>query len=136
MKVRYLTRKLNDYNQLPSYHDGQLELYEVFYTKTFPQRYIKTDCVKVYYAEKAIFNKTKLAFKQVNLEITYMLKTPLFVYDKNKTYVAKIDGSFHEVQNITVVTNSNGFKEIEITCIRLVQKILNVNELTQEQLNG
>lgn len=125
-----MTRKLSGFNQLPSYRDGQMELYEIFHKSPFPQKYIKTECIKLYYGEKAIFNKTKLAFKQVNLEITYMLRTPLFDYSKTKLYVAKIDNVLHEVQNISVVTNANGFKETEISCVKLTYPILTESELS------
>lgn len=115
MKVRYLTRKLIDYNRLPNYHDGTCTLHEVhFTTDTFQKKYIKSG-THIYYREKAIYNKTKIEYKQIGIEVIYMLVIPFQELKRDAMYAVVIDDEIFEAQNITTVTNSNGFKEIEIT---------------------
>jgi len=113
--VRLLTRKLNDYNRLPSYHDGTCTLHEVYFTnETFQRKYIKSG-TQIYYREKAIYNKTKIEYKQIDVDVVYMLVIPFQELKRDAMYAVKLDDEIFEAQNITTVTNSNGFKEIEIT---------------------
>ncbi|GEM_PF-3351466 len=115
MRVRYLTRKLIDYNRLPSYHDGSCTLHEVHFTnETFQRKYIKPG-TQIYYREKAIYNKTKIEYKQIDVDVVYMLVIPFQELKRDAMYAVKLDDEIFEAQNITTVTNSNGFKEIEIT---------------------
>lgn len=110
-----MTRKLIDYNRLPSYHDGTCTLHEVHFTnETFQRKYIKPG-TQIYYREKAIYNKTKIEYKQIDVDVVYMLVIPFQELKRDAMYAVKLDDEIFEAQNITTVTNSNGFKEIEIT---------------------
>lgn len=110
-----MTRKLIDYNRLPSYHDGTCTLHEVHFTnETFQRKYIKPG-TQIYYREKAIYNKTKIEYKQIDVDVVYMLIIPFQELKRDAMYAVKLDDEIFEAQNITTVTNSNGFKEIEIT---------------------
>lgn len=110
-----MTRKLNDYNRLPSYHDGSCTLHEVYFTTdTYQKKYIKPG-IQIYYREKAIYNKTKIEYKQIGIDVVYMLVIPFQELKRDVMYAVMIDDEIFEAQNITTVTNSNGFKEIEIT---------------------
>lgn len=115
MKVKYLTRKLNVFSQLPSYTDGSCTLHEVFFTsESFQRKYIKPG-LEMNFREKSIYNKTKIEFKQIGIDVVYMIVFPFIELKRDTLYSVVISNEIFEAQNITTVINQNGFKELEFT---------------------
>lgn len=111
-----MTRKLTGFSQLPSYTDGVALLHEVYFTDdTYQRKYIKDDGVTIYFREKAIYNKTKIEFRQIGVEVTSILMIPHMELKKSTLHAVVLDNDIFEVQNHTSVVNINGFKELELT---------------------
>lgn len=116
MQVSCLTRKLTGFSQLPSYTDGVATLHEVFHTsESYQRKYIKPESITIHFREKAVYNKTKIEFRQVGVEINAMLVIPFIELKRTSLYAVVLNSEILEVQNASVVVNSNGFKELELT---------------------
>ena len=116
MQVSCLTRKLTGFSQLPSYTDGVARLHEVFHTnESYQRKYITLDNITIHFREKSVYNKTKIEFKQVGVEISAILVVPFLDLKRNILHAVVLNSEILEVQNASVVVNSNGFKELELT---------------------
>lgn len=100
---------------LPTYNDGILEIFEIKQTNdTCPIDYIKRTGKKLYFEELSITDRLRFELEQRDKKITLKVRIPQ-TKELTSLYVVKIGGEYHKVFNSYHFTNSEGFKQTDLT---------------------
>lgn len=115
-----MTRRYATSDSLPVYPDGILSVYEIKRTtESYSQDYLHNLNLPFYFRELAIYDKTRIQFQLRDLEVTKKLMIPQTNLFEGKRYVVVIGSDQHEVYNATTIVNQDGFRETELTCVRV-----------------
>lgn len=109
-----LTYKQNITN-LPTYNDGTFKLFQIKQTnEDFPLEYLKDTGEEIWFEELSISDKLKFEAEERKKNITYKLRIPQRK-DITSLNVVKIDNTYHKVFNAYHFTNSDGYKQTDLT---------------------
>ena len=100
---------------LPNYNDGILELFEIQQTNdTCPIEYIKRTEKKLYFEELSITDRLRFELEQRDKKITLKVRIPQ-TKEITSLHVVKIGDEYHKVFNSYHFSNSDGFKQTDLT---------------------
>lgn len=107
------------YNQnitsLPTYNDGVFKLFQIKQTEdNFPMEYLKDLNEEIWFEELSISDRLKFEAEERKKNITYKLRIPQRK-DITALNVVKIDDTYHKVFNAYHFTNSDGYKQTDLT---------------------
>ena len=107
------------YNQnitsLPTYNDGVFKLFQIKQTDDdFPLEYLKDTGEEIWFEELSISDKLKFEAEERKKNITYKIRIPQRK-DITSLNVVKIDDTYHKVFNAYHFTNSDGYKQTDLT---------------------
>ena len=109
-----LTYKQNITN-LPTYNDGFFRLFEIKQTDdTYPIEYLKDTGKDIWFEELSITDRLKFEAEERKKNITYKLRIPQ-TKEITSLCVAKIGDIYHKVFNAYHFTNSDGYKQTDLT---------------------
>lgn len=109
-----LTYKQNITN-LPTYNDGTFKLFLIKQTnEDFPLEYLKDTGEEIWFEELSISDNLKFEAEERKKNITYKLRIPQRK-DITSLNVVKIDVTYHKVFNAYHFTNSDGYKQTDLT---------------------
>jgi len=115
-----MTRRFATFSSLPIYPDGLLKVYEVIRSAdAYGQDSLRDLSLPFPFRELAIYDKTRILFQQRDLEVTKKLMLPSTNLFDGKRCVVILGSDQHEVYNATTITNENGFRETELTCVKV-----------------
>ncbi len=114
---------------LPTYEDGKFEIYEIKQTnEIYSQEYLKKVSNRsMWYKELSISDKLKFELEQRDKIITFKIRIPQ-TKEITSMNVLKIGNNFLKVFNAYHFTNSDGFKETDITLEEYPNVILEENK--------
>ena len=100
---------------LPTYNDGKFRIFQIKQTNdTFPKEYLYDTEDEIWFEELSISDRLKFEAEERQKKITYKLRI-----EQNKqidsSCVVKIENEYHKVYNAYHFTNSNGFKQTDLT---------------------
>ena len=101
---------------IPTYNDGKFKLYEIKQIdSTYPDEYIKEISNKsMWFKELSISDKLRFEAEQREKTLTMKIRIPQ-TKEITSMNVLKIGKEYHRVYNAYHFTNSEGFKETELT---------------------
>lgn len=100
---------------LPTYNDGVFKLFQIKQTEeTYPLEYIKDTGEEIWFEELSISDKIKFEAEERKKNITYKLRIPQRK-DITSLNVVKINDTYHKVFNAYHFTNSDGYKQTDLT---------------------
>ena len=101
---------------IPTYNDGKFKLYEIKQIdSTYPDEYIKEISNKsMWFKELSISDKLRFEAEQREKTLTMKIRIPQ-TKEITSMNVLKIGKEYHRVYNAYHFTNSEGFKEIDLT---------------------
>lgn len=101
---------------IPTYNDGKFKLYEVKQIdSTYPDEYIKEISNKsMWFKELSISDKLRFEAEQREKTLTMKIRIPQ-TKEITSMNVLKIGKEYHKVYNAYHFTNSEGFKETDLT---------------------
>lgn len=101
---------------LPVYNDGKFEIYQIEQTnETYGQEYLKRiSNRKMWYKELSLSDKFKFDLEQRDKKIVMKLRIPQ-TKEISSMNVLKIGKDYFKVFNAYHFTNSDGFKESDLT---------------------
>ncbi len=100
---------------LPTYNDGVFRLFQIKQTEdNFPLEYLKDTGEEIWFEELSISDKLKFEAEERKKNITYKIRIPQRK-DITSLNVVKIDDTYHKVFNAYHFTNSDGYKQTDLT---------------------
>lgn len=101
---------------IPTYNDGKFKLYEIKQKdSTYPDEYIKEVPNKsMWFKELSISDKLRFEAEQREKVLTMKIRIPQ-TKEITSMNVLKIGKEYHKVYNAYHFTNSEGFKETDLT---------------------
>lgn len=101
---------------IPTYNDGKFKLYKIMQKDgTYPDEYIKEVAKKtMWFKELSISDKLKFDAEQREKNLTMKIRIPQ-TKEITSLNVLKIGKEYHKVYNAYHFTNSEGFKETDLT---------------------
>ena len=100
---------------LPTYNDGVFRLFQIKQTEdNFPLEYLKDTGEEIWFEELSISDKLKFEAEERKKNITYKIRIPQ-KKDITSLNVVKIDDTYHKVFNAYHFTNSDGYKQTDLT---------------------
>jgi SPP1 family predicted phage head-tail adaptor len=101
---------------IPTYNDGKFKLYEIKQIdSTYPDEYIKEISNKsMWFKELSISDKLRFEAEQREKTLTMKIRIPQ-TKEITSMNVLKIGKEYHRVYNAYHFTNSEGFKETDLT---------------------
>lgn len=101
---------------LPVYNDGFFKLFEIKQTKDkFAIEYLHdTDNSDIWFEELSISDRLRFDAEEREKKITYKLRIPQ-MKEIDSLCVVKICDKYHKVFNAYHFTNSDGFKQTDLT---------------------
>lgn len=101
---------------IPTYNDGKFKLYKIMQKDgTYPDEYIKEVANKsMWFKELSISDKLKFDAEQREKNLTMKIRIPQ-TKEITSLNVLKIGKEYHKVYNAYHFTNSEGFKETDLT---------------------
>lgn len=101
---------------IPTYNDGKFKLYEIKQIdSTYPDEYIKEISNKsMWFKELSISDKLRFEAEQREKTLTMKIRIPQ-TKEITSMNVLKIGKEYHKVYNAYHFTNSEGFKETDLT---------------------
>lgn len=100
---------------LPTYNDGILELFAIKQTNdTYPVEYLSKEAKKIYFEELSITDKLRFEAEQRQKDLTLKIRIPQ-TKEITSLNVVKIGDTYHKVFNSYHFTNSDGFKQTDLT---------------------
>lgn len=109
-----LTYKQN-ITSLPTYNDGVLRLFEIKQSDDmYPVQYLHDTKKDIWFEELSISDKLKFDAEEREKKITYKIRIPQ-IKEINSLCVVKIADKYHKVFNAYHFTNSEGFKQTDLT---------------------
>ena len=114
---------------LPTYEDGKFKIYEIKQTnEIYSQEYLKKVSNRsMWYKELSISDKLKFELEQRDKKIIFKIRIPQ-TKEITSMNVLKIGNNFFKVFNAYHFTNSDGFKETDITLEEYSNVILEENK--------
>ena len=111
--------------QLPVYNDGNFLIYEINQTKdVYPKEFLKlVKKENMWFKELSISNNLKFEAEQRNIKITMKIRIPQ-TKEIDSLTVLKIGNNYHKVYNAYHFTNSEGFKETDLTLVEYINAIV------------
>lgn len=104
-----------DITNLPIYNDGIFTLFQIKQTEDkFPIEYLKNLNEEIWFEELSITDKLKFEAEERKKQITYKLRIPQRK-DITALNVVKINNTYHKVFNAYHFTNSDGYKQTDLT---------------------
>lgn len=104
-----------DITSLPTYNDGVFRLFQIKQTEdNFPLEYLKDTGEEIWFEELSISDKLKFEAEERKKNITYKIRIPQRK-DITSLNVVKIDDTYHKVFNAYHFTNSDGYKQTDLT---------------------
>lgn len=109
-----LTYKQN-ITSLPTYNDGVLRLFEIKQSDDmYSVEYLHDTKKDIWFEELSISDKLKFDAEEREKKITYKIRIPQ-IKEINSLCVVKIADKYHKVFNAYHFTNSEGFKQTDLT---------------------
>lgn len=101
---------------IPTYNDGKFELYQIKQkNETYPEEYIKKITNKsMWFKELSMSDRLKFDAEQRDKKLTMKIRIPQ-TKEITSLNVLKIGKEYHKVYNAYHFTNSEGFKETDLT---------------------
>lgn len=101
---------------IPTYNDGKFKLYKIMQKDgTYPVEYIKEIANKsMWFKELSISDRLKFDAEQREKNLTMKIRIPQ-TKEITSMNVLKIGKEYHKVYNAYHFTNSEGFKETDLT---------------------
>lgn len=103
---------------MPVYNDGYFEIYRI---KQSNDVVVKTELEdlnqKLWFKELGITDKLRSTLNSSNVDIQMKIRTPYANKFIDSQCVLKIEGQLYKVYNVYHFTNSDGFKESDITLV-------------------
>lgn len=101
---------------LPTYNDGKFELFEIKQKdSTYPDEYIKKVPNKsMWFKELSISDKLRFDAEQRDKQLTMKIRIPE-TKEITSMNVLKIGNKYHKVYNTYHFTNSEGYRETDLT---------------------
>ena len=125
-----LTYKQNITN-LPTYNDGTFKIYKKKKNnEDFNIKYLKDTGEEIWFKELSISDKLKFEAEERKKNITYKLRIPQRK-DITSLNVVKIDNTYHKVFNAYHFTNSDGYKQTDLT-LELYPRVKLEEEINDE----
>ena len=104
-----------DITNLPVYNDGVFKLFQIKQTENkFPIEYLKNLNEEIWFEELSITDKLKFEAEERKKQITYKLRIPQRK-DITALNAVKINNTYHKVFNAYQFTNSDGYKQTDLT---------------------
>lgn len=103
---------------IPNYIDGQFEIFNIIQTNdVFPVEKIVSTGKFMYFEELSITDKLKFSAEERDINLTFKLRIPQ-TKEISTMNVLKIADSYHKVYNAYHFTNSDGFKQTDLTLVK------------------
>ncbi len=116
MEVSTLNYK-QSITKLPTYNDGVFEIFEIKTTDdTYSIEYLKSIGKKMYFEELSISDKLRFEAEQRDKNLTLKIRIPQ-TKEITSMHVLKIGNEYHKVYNVYHFTNSDGFKQSDLTLL-------------------
>lgn len=104
-----------DITSLPTYNDGVFKLFQIKQTEdNFPLEYLKDIGEEIWFEELSISDRLKFEAEERKKNITHKLRIPQRK-DITALNVVKIEDTYHKVFNAYHFTNSDGYKQTDLT---------------------
>jgi SPP1 family predicted phage head-tail adaptor len=105
-------------NKFPNYNDGVLHLFKIETDEVndFPTETLIDLEMRIWFTELSIFDRTRYELGQGGIKLTKKIRIPMYKKITTK-HIVKIDDVYHSIFNVANLTNTNGFKETELTLI-------------------
>lgn len=109
-----LTYKQNITN-LPIYNDGKFELFAIKQTEDiYPVEYLKNMKKEVWFEELSISDKLRFDAEERKRKLSLKIRIPQ-MKEITSLCVVKIGNEYHKVFNAYHFTNTDGFKQTDLT---------------------
>lgn len=101
---------------IPTYNDGKFDIYKIEQkNEPYPDEYLKKVANKpMWFKELSISDKLKFYAEQRDKKLTIKIRIPQ-TKQISSMNVLKIGKEYHKVYNAYHFTNSDGFKETDLT---------------------
>lgn len=101
---------------IPTYNDGKFDIYKIEQkNEPYPDEYLKKVANKpMWFKELSISDKLKFDAEQRDKKLTIKIRIPQ-TKQISSMNVLKIGKEYHKVYNAYHFTNSDGFKETDLT---------------------
>lgn len=101
---------------IPTYNDGKFDIYKILQkNEPYPDEYLKKIANKpMWFKELSISDKLKFDAEQRDKKLTIKIRIPQ-TKEISSMNVLKIGKEYHKVYNAYHFTNSDGFKETDLT---------------------
>ena len=114
MGVSILNFKEN-ITQIPNYNDGFFQLFEIRQTnEEFPKEYLHNTKYNIFFEELSLTDKLKFESEERNHKLVGKIRITQ-TKQINSLSVIKIDDKYYKVFNAYHFTNSNGYKQTDLT---------------------
>ncbi len=115
-------------SKLPIYVDGIFHLYKIFDTEDlYPEQKLIDMKMDICFEELSVFDKLKYELSSVGAEITGKLRIPQYK-DITSDCVLKIGNVYHRVYNAAHFTNSEGYRQTDITLEKWTGSVEVIND--------
>lgn len=102
-------------SKLPIYVDGAFHLFKIANSDDlYPRQFLIDTHMDVCFQELSIFDKLKYELSSAGTAITGKIRIPQY-REITPDYVLKIGNEYHRVYNAAHFTNSEGYKQTDIT---------------------
>lgn len=102
-------------SKLPVYLDGVFHLYKIVDSNDlYPKQMLIDMKMDICFQELSVFDKLKYELSSVDTEVTGKIRIPQFKTISSDC-VLKIDAIYHRVYNAAHFTNSEGYRQTDIT---------------------
>lgn len=106
---------MNDMIKLPTYTDGVLHLYRITEDDDIQAtKHLKNMNMKIWYKELSITDKLRSQLYANGVDAQLKIRIPYYIAVDGMS-VVKIDDRFYKVYNAYHFTNSDGFRETDLT---------------------
>ncbi len=101
--------------QIPNYNDGCFRLFKIKQTKSdFPIEYLHDTKYDIFFEELSLTDKLKFQAEERNRKLVGKLRIPQ-TKEIDSLSVIKIGNNYYKVFNAYHFTNSNGYKQTDLT---------------------
>ena len=107
--------KLNITTKIPTYIDGKFRIFDIKQkTGHYPLEYLHDTTKEMWFEELSITDKLKFEAEQRDKKLTLKIRIPQ-TKEITSLNVLKIGNDYHKVYNAYHFTNSEGYKQTDLT---------------------